>query len=118
MAAKDELGRRGEAIAAGYLADAGMRVVERNWRCPQGEIDIIVRDGDELVFVEVKTRSSTAFGHPLEAITSRKLARLRRLATTWCAEHPGPHDRVRIDAVAVVAPAFGAVLVEHLKRVF
>jgi putative endonuclease len=118
MAAKDELGRRGEAIAARYLVDAGMRVVERNWRCPQGEIDIIARDADELVFVEVKTRSSTAFGHPLEAITSRKLARLRRLATAWCAEHPGPHDRVRIDAVAVVAPAFGAVLVEHLKRVF
>ncbi|MCU1425013.1 MAG: YraN family protein [Microbacteriaceae bacterium] len=118
MAAKDELGKKGEAIAAGYLADSGMRVVERNWRCAQGEIDIVVRDGDELVFVEVKTRSSTAFGHPLEAITSRKLARLRRLAAAWCDAHPGAHDRIRIDAVAVVAPAFGAVLIEHLKRVF
>jgi putative endonuclease len=117
MAAKDELGRRGEAIAAGYLADAGMRVVERNWRCQQGEIDLIARDGEELVFVEVKTRSSTSFGHPLEAITPRKLARLRRLAAAWCEAHPGRHDRIRIDAVAIVAPAFGAVLVEHLKRV-
>ena len=118
MAQKDELGRRGEAIAADYLAGGGMRLVERNWRCPRGEIDIVARDGDELVFVEVKTRSSMAFGHPLEAITVAKLARLRRLAVLWCAAHPGRHDRIRIDAVAVVAPAFGAVVVEHLRRVF
>ena len=118
MAAKDELGRRGEDIAADYLAEGGMQVIERNWRCSQGEIDLVVRDGGELVFVEVKTRSSLGFGHPLEAITMRKLARLRRLAAAWCAAHPGPHGLVRIDAVAVIAPVFGAVVVEHLKRVF
>jgi putative endonuclease len=118
MAAKDDLGRRGEQVAADYLAGAGMTLVERNWRCPQGEIDIVARDGAELVFVEVKTRSSTGFGHPLEAITVAKLARLRRLAAAWCAAHPGPHGLIRIDAVAVVAPLFGAVSVEHLKRVF
>ncbi|MET4582056.1 putative endonuclease [Conyzicola nivalis] len=118
MAAKDELGRRGEDLAADFLAAGGMQLVERNWRCSQGEIDLVVRDGDELVFVEVKTRSSLGFGHPLEAITVQKLARLRRLAAAWCAAHPGPHGLVRIDAVAVVAPAFGAVAIEHLKRVF
>jgi putative endonuclease len=118
MAAKDELGKKGEALAADFLAEAGMQVVERNWRCSQGEIDLVVRDGDELVFVEVKTRSSLGYGHPLEAITVAKLARLRRLAGAWCAAHPGHHGLVRIDAVAVVAPVFGTVVVEHLKRVF
>lgn len=118
MAAKDDLGRRGEALAADYLAEGGMQVLERNWRCDQGEIDLVARDGEELVFVEVKTRSGLGFGHPLEAITVTKLARLRRLAAAWCAAHPGANGLVRIDAVAVVAPAFGAVAIEHLKRVF
>ena len=118
MAAKDALGRRGEEIAARYLASRGLAIVERNWRCPQGEIDLIARDGGELVFVEVKTRSSVAFGHPLESITPVKLARLRRLAAAWCDAHPGGHDTIRIDAIAVIAPSVGDVEVEHLERVF
>jgi putative endonuclease len=118
MAAKDALGRRGEEIAAHYLASRGLAIVERNWRCPQGEIDLIARDGGELVFVEVKTRSSVAFGHPLESITPAKLARLRRLAAAWCDAHPGGHDTIRIDAIAVIAPRVGDVEVEHLERVF
>jgi putative endonuclease len=118
MAAKDALGRRGEAIAARHLVSRGLQIVDRNWRCSQGEIDLVARDGSELVFVEVKTRSSVAFGHPLEAITAVKLARLRRLATAWCGAHPGVHDRVRIDAIGVIAPLGGAVEVEHLERVF
>lgn len=118
MAAKDALGRRGEAIAARHLLALGLAIVEKNWRCPQGEIDLVARDGDELVFVEVKTRSSVAFGHPLEAITATKLARLRRLAAAWCQAHPGDHDHIRIDAVAVTAPAVGQIEVEHLRRVF
>jgi len=118
MAAKDALGRRGEAIAARYLIQTGLSIVEKNWRCTQGEIDLVARDEDELVFVEVKTRSSVAFGHPLEAITATKLARLRRLAAAWCEAHPGNHDRIRIDAVAVIAPAVGLIEVEHLRRVF
>ena len=118
MAAKDALGKRGEAIAAGHLERAGLAIVDRNWRCPQGEIDLVARDGSELVFVEVKTRSSVAFGHPLESITPVKLARLRRLAAAWCEAHPGDHNRIRIDAVAVIAPLRGEVVVEHLERVF
>jgi putative endonuclease len=118
MAAKDDLGRRGEQLAADHLAAAGMRLIERNWRCPQGEIDLVARDRDELVFVEVKTRSGTGFGHPLEAITVAKLARLRRLAAAWCAAHPGPHGLIRIDVVAVLAPASGPVSIEHVRRVF
>ena len=118
MADKDALGRRGEQLAADYLQGLGLSLVERNWRCSLGEIDLVMRDGSETVFVEVKTRAGLGYGHPLESITAAKLARLRRLAAAWCAAHPGPHGLVRIDAVAVVAPAFGAVAIEHLKRVF
>ena len=126
MAAKDVLGSRGEALAARYLQHAGYSILDRNWRCPQGEIDLVARDGPELVFVEVKTRSSLAFGHPLEAITATKLARLRRLAAAWCEAHPGRHDSIRIDAVGIIIPAgagagAGAdadIEIEHLERVF
>ncbi|MHB1172193.1 MAG: YraN family protein [Lacisediminihabitans sp.] len=118
MAAKDRLGERGEALAASFLVQAGYEIVERNWRCAQGEIDLVARDGDETVFVEVKTRSSVAYGHPLEAITVQKLARLRRLAAAWCEAQPGSHNRIRIDAIAIVAPSVGPPQVEHLRRVF
>jgi putative endonuclease len=118
MAAKDVLGARGEELAAASLTASGMLVIDRNWRCSPGEIDIVALDGEETVFIEVKTRSSVAFGHPLEAITAVKLARLRRLAAAWCEAHPGHAVRIRIDAVAVIAPSTGAPTVEHLRRVF
>ncbi|MGL4339495.1 MAG: YraN family protein [Rhodoglobus sp.] len=118
MAAKNTLGAQGEAIAARYLEHAGFVIIDRNWRCHQGEIDLIARDGDELVFVEVKTRSSVLFGHPLEAITARKLSRLKRLAAAWCEQNPGDHSRIRIDAVGIIVPPTGDVEVEHLERVF
>jgi putative endonuclease len=122
MAAKDELGARGERIAEQHLVRRGLTVLDRNWRCRQGEIDLVLRDGDEVVFVEVKTRSSVAFGHPLEAITAAKLARLRRLAGAWCEAHPDADGsrpgRIRIDAVAVIAPRDFPAVVEHLERVF
>jgi len=117
MAAKDELGQRGERIAERHLVARGMTVLDRNWRCPQGEIDLVLRDGDVTVFVEVKTRTSTAFGHPLEAITVQKLARLRRLAGAWCRVHPGT-DEIRIDAVAVIAPRRAPATVDHVEGVF
>ena len=118
MAAKDTLGRRGEQLAADYLVGTGMVLVERNWRCALGEIDLVASDGGETVFVEVKTRAGLGYGHPLEAITAAKLARLRRLAGAWCEAHPGEAASIRIDAVAVVAPRGGGVTVEHLRRVF
>jgi putative endonuclease len=118
MAAKDALGRRGEAIAARHLVDRGFAIVDRNWRCPQGEIDLVAQQGRELVFVEVKTRSSVAFGHPLDAVTPAKLARLRRLAAAWCEAHSGEHDAIRIDAIGVIALRSGDIQVEHLERVF
>jgi len=118
MAAKDDLGRLGEQLGVDFLTAAGYAVIDRNWRCSQGEIDIVAQDGAELVFVEVKTRSSVAFGHPLEAITVQKLARLRRLAAAWCSAHSSVNTAIRIDALAVIAPATGPAQIEHLARVF
>jgi len=119
MAKKDELGRWGEDIAAQYLADLGYEVVERNWRCSAGEIDIIARREGFLVVVEVKTRSTRAFGHPFEAVTAAKLARLRRLGFAWCASRAGWHGPIRVDVVAVVgAPAhLAAPAVQLFERV-
>jgi putative endonuclease len=123
MAAKDVLGARGERIAADHLARRGLRILDRNWRGSSGEVDIVLRDAvsREIVVAEVKTRAGVAFGHPFEAITPAKLARLRRLAGEWCAAHPdeaGAHPRVRIDAVAVIAPRDRPPVVEHLRGVF
>lgn len=118
MAAKDDLGRRGEAIAEQRLRAAGMRVIDRNWRCPLGELDLVAVDGAQLVFVEVKTRSSVAFGHPVEAVTPVKLARLRRLAGAWCDAHPDVRGRLRIDVIAIVAPPDAEPDVQHLRGVF
>lgn len=118
MARKDDLGRRGEDCAAEFLVGAGYTVLARNWRCGQGEIDLIVTKGGDIVFVEVKTRSGTGYGHPFEAITVRKLARLRRLAGAWCAEVEPRARNIRIDAVAVIARPGHEPVVEHLEGLF
>ncbi|MFD1715887.1 YraN family protein [Amnibacterium flavum] len=102
MAKKDDVGRWGEDLATRYLAARGYEIVERNWRCPQGEIDIVARHDGAIVVVEVKTRSSAVFGHPFEAITPAKLARLNRLGFAWCVSHPGWHGRLRVDVIAIV----------------
>lgn len=117
MRAKDAVGAHGEQLAARWLVQSGMSIVEANWRCREGELDLIVRDGDETVFVEVKTRTSAAFGHPAEAVTRAKLARLRRLAGIWLEQHDTHASAVRIDVVAVLLPRSGAAQVEHLRSV-
>jgi putative endonuclease len=118
VARKDELGKRGEEWAADYLVRDGYAVIERNWRCSGGEVDLIVGRGDEVVFVEVKTRSGLDFGHPFEAITVAKLARLRRLAVAWCEQSELRPGRIRIDVIGVVAPAGTDPVIEHLTGVF
>ncbi len=110
------LGRYGEDRALDYLTGIGYEVIERNWRGTQGEVDLIARDGDRLVFVEVKTRSSTGFGHPLEAITTEKLSRMRRLVHEWCQLRGVSGVKVRMDALAVLVRG-GRVTFEHLKQV-
>jgi putative endonuclease len=117
MAAKDILGKKGEDIAANHLAAAGYRIVERNWRCSQGELDIVAQRDDETVFVEVKTRSSLAFGHPFDAITPAKLARLRRLAGAWCMSTGPVSSQIRIDIVSVLYAGIDAPVIEHIEGV-
>jgi putative endonuclease len=113
-----QLGRFGEAYAARYLVEEhGMVLLDRNWRCDAGEIDLVLRDGRVLVVCEVKTRSSTDFGSPLEAVDGRKAARLRRLAARWLAEHRlRPYD-VRIDLVGVLAVPGRPPHVDHVRGV-
>lgn len=117
MAQKDERGRAGEQRAAEYLESLGYVVVDRNWRCDQGELDIVACQGDDLVFIEVKTRRGTGYGHPFEAITPEKFARLHRLAIAWIIAHPGSGwgRSIRIDAIGIVGddPATGTL--EHLE---
>lgn len=114
---RQALGRYGEDVAARFLIAAGLVVLERNWRCPDGELDIIAREGDVLVACEVKTRRGEGFGSPLEAVTARKAARLRRLVGRWLAEHPVRPAEVRIDVVGVLRPPRGAARVEHVRGV-
>ena len=109
------LGRRGEELAARHLTSLGMVVLDRNWRCDAGEIDLVLREGGVLVICEVKTRSSTDFGAPLEAIDRRKADRLRRLGARWLLVHDCHPDDVRVDLVGVLAPAGGPVEVEHVR---
>ncbi|MEE4490662.1 YraN family protein [Streptomyces sp. NPDC050529] len=118
MNARGALGRYGEDLAARLLTDAGMSVLERNWRCRAGEIDIVAKDGDALVICEVKTRREGAFEHPMAGVTPAKADRLRRLAELWLARHGGPPPGgVRIDLVGVVLPRRGAPLAEHARGV-
>ena len=117
MRAKDAVGQYGEEVAAGYLREAGFAILERNWRCHAGEIDIVARDGAALVICEVKTRRSDTYGSPAEGITWKKLARLRRLAAIWLHEHDLTPPEVRIDVVAVIRPSRGAAVVDHVRGV-
>jgi putative endonuclease len=95
------LGQWGESVAATHLEAQGYRVVERNWRCSLGEIDIVAQDGEVLVFVEVKTRQSINFGLPEESITPRKAQRLIDLGVQYCADHALDDVEWRIDLVAI-----------------
>ncbi len=111
------LGERGETIAARHLTRLGLVVVDRNWRCDAGEIDLVLRDGAVLVICEVKTRTSTDYGDPLEAVTPAKVARLRRLAARWLRVHDCHPEDVRIDMVGVLTPPGRPVEVEHVEGI-
>ncbi len=123
------LGRYGEEVAAAHLVAAGLTIVERNWRCRDGEVDIIALEGDVLVMCEVKTRRGVGFGTPLDAVTPAKAARLRRLALRWLddqrtdgvpavAAEFARYTEVRFDVVSVLRPLAGATSVEHLRGAF
>ncbi|GAA3671524.1 YraN family protein [Nonomuraea antimicrobica] len=98
---KLDLGKRGEEVAVTYLETQGMKVIDRNWRCRHGEIDIIAEDGPTLVVVEVKTRSSRSHGSALESVSPAKLARLRMLAAKWLTTQSRTFETVRVDVIAL-----------------
>jgi len=114
---KDVLGRQGEQFAAEYLQRAGYRILDRNWRCADGEIDIVAAERRILVVCEVKTRSGTRYGTPLEAITRQKRNRLRRLAVRWVIAHGLLFDEVRVDVIGVLRDAAGELALEHVRGV-
>ena len=118
MAAKDELGRRGEDEAVRYLEGRGLVVLSRNWRCRDGELDVVATDSDRLVVCEVKTRSGTRYGAPAEAVTSRKAATIRRVTHAWLAAHHVRWCEVRFDVVAVLVEPGRPITLQHYEAAF
>jgi putative endonuclease len=111
------VGDYGERRAAEHLVAQGMVVLDRNWRCDEGELDLVLKDGATLVACEVKTRTSLGHGTPHEAITDAKLERLRRLAMRWIEARGVRPPEIRVDLVAVLRPRKGASLVEHVRGI-
>ncbi|MGN6474590.1 MAG: YraN family protein [Mycobacteriales bacterium] len=116
MRAKDQLGKDGEDFAVRHLVGTGFDIVDRNWRCNEGELDVIAVDGDTLVIVEVKTRTSTAYGLPAEAVTWRKAEKLRQLAAIWLRLNP-TRMQVRFDVISIVMPRNGRAELQHYRGV-
>ena len=116
------VGGYGERIAGRYLVAQGLVILDRNWRGPagvrdaRGEVDLIARDGADVVFVEVKTRRTTRFGRPVEAVVPSKARRLRRLAGQWLATNGAGYGQVRFDVVGVFLGR--SVAVQHLRGAF
>ena|SRR5258708_743591 len=117
MRAKDVLGRAGEQAAAEYLGSAGFRILDRNWRCAEGEIDIVAVERQVFVVCEVKTRTGDRYGTPLESVSRLKRSRLRRLAVRWLTAHGVRFDQVRIDVVGIVGDPAGEHTIEHVRGV-
>jgi putative endonuclease len=118
---KKQIGVRGEDLACAELERQGLQVLERNWRCRLGEIDIVAAEaaanGLTMVFCEVKCRSGLGFGHPLEAITFTKRRTLRQLAAVWMRQHRVKASAIRLDAVGVVLAAGEEPSVTHVRAV-
>jgi len=114
---KRSSGAWGEEVALRYLLERGYELVERNYRTRYGELDLILRDGDSLVFVEVKLRRGTGFGGPLEAVTTRKQTTIRCLAEQYLSERDPVFDAVRFDVVGVLI-ASGKPRLQHVENAF
>ncbi len=115
MDKRKQTGHQGEEIAALYLVDKGYKIIQRNWRCPIGELDIIMEDGPNLIFVEVRTRRGQRFGKAVESITPAKQNRLIELARTYLQQTAAPHRSWRIDVVAVQLGR-GLPQINHLEN--
>lgn len=118
---KQRRGARGEDWAEQVLSEAGMFVIDRNWRCREGEIDLIAIDevdGEStLVFCEVKYRTGTGFGTPLEAITADKVRRLRRAVARWLTERQVTTRRIRLDAIGLLDVPGQELRITHVRGI-
>jgi len=117
MDPRSAFGTSGEDLAARLYERDGYQILERNFRCPQGEIDLVARHGDTIVFCEVKTRRTDYFGDPAEAVTPVKQARLRRLAMVWLSSNRARAGRIRFDVVSIVQDGGGS-RVKRLEDAF
>ena len=117
---RKERGAAAEEAAARYLSSLGYQVLERNWRCRSGEIDLIARDGEVLVFVEVRSRrTGSRFGAAVEAVTPRKIRQVRGVAGVYLSFHPHVAGPVRFDVVAVTLQSDDSVAdLRHVKAAF
>jgi putative endonuclease len=113
-----QLGTKGEDIAANHLEGQGVKIIERNWKCQAGEADIIARDNEDLVFIEVKTRSSTSAGFPEEAVTREKRRKYERIAMDYLFTHDLPSARVRFDVMALMVAEGGQAFLRHHRDAF
>jgi putative endonuclease len=100
-----------------YLKGCGFRILDRNWRCADGELDIVAAERQVLVVCEVKTRSGTGYGTPLEAVGRAKQQRLRRLAAGWLNAHGIRFEQIRIDVIGLVCEGSGGFTIEHIRGV-
>lgn len=115
---RQKLGQRGEDHAANYLSSLGWEIIERNWRCREGELDIVAFDGEQtLVFVEVKTRTGLGFGTPLESITYKKTRTLMALAYRWLKSHDRRARNIRVDAIGILMIPGAEVELKHVQGI-
>ena len=112
------VGERGEAIAEAYLRGRGFTILEKNYRGKTGEIDIVAREGDTIVFVEVKARRNLAYGPPQLAVTPFKQRQISRTALAWLAHHRKPNAIARFDVIAILVPEHELPQIEHIRNAF
>lgn len=113
---KDTLGLKGEKAAERYLSKRGYKIIDRRWRCRLGELDLVANKGDEVVFIEVKTRRGTSYGGAIGAVGWTKVQRLIRAAYSYLDQKDLLGQPFRIDVIAVTITAPGRAKLEHLKN--
>ena len=114
---KQEVGFLGEQAACQFLLNNGYEVLEKNYRCREGEVDIVVMTGNELVFVEVRTKTTTGYGSPEESVTCRKMKALRSVAAHYIQNHDGLPENHRIDFIGVKMAGDGRICrIEHIEN--
>lgn len=115
---RQQLGKRGEDLAAAYLAEHGIMIIDKNYRIGRyAEVDLIGREGQETVFIEVKTRSGLAAGHPEEAVTPAKQGKIRQAAESYRLAHPQLLGGYRFDVVAIHYDFSGQPQIKHFKNI-